>query len=120
MKLTMYRGDSAVFNLACKQVDGSPLDISTGNLYFTAKSGKAQSDTNAVFQKTIGNGITVVSGIGGTATVILLPSDTEDIYAPSVLTWDLQYISTGNLVFTLASGDLLVKRDVTYSSSYAP
>jgi hypothetical protein len=115
MKLTMYRGDSAVFDLACKQVDGSPLDISTGTLWFTAKSSTRQPDVDAAFQKTTadGGGIAIVNGPLGTATVTIDPEDTMGMYAPAQLAWDLQYVTIGGLAFTLMDGVIMVKADVT-------
>ena len=115
MKLEMYRGDSAVWNLECKQSDGTPLDITAGTLWFTAKSSARQSDLEAAFQKTVGVGITVTNGPLGLCSVELSPVDTEGLYAPSELMWDLQFVTTGDKVFTLAQGSLLVKPDVSIS-----
>lgn len=118
MKLTMYRGDSAVFNLAAKQSDGSALNLTTGTLYFTVKSNSRQADVDALCQKSSGSGITVTDAAGGLFTVTLSPSDTVDAYAPSYMLWDVQYVTSGGNVYTLAGGALLIKADITRSSSY--
>jgi hypothetical protein len=119
MKLRMYRGDSAIFNLEAKQFDGSPLDVSSGTLFFTAKTSSRQSDEDAVFQKdSHGNGITITNGASGLFSVYLSPSDTSDIYAPSYLVWDIQFVTTGGNVFTLMDGTMLVRADVTHSTAY--
>lgn len=116
MKLTMYRGDTAVFDLACKQSDGTPLDISSGTLCFTAKSSARQLDEDSSFQKdSDDNGITITDGPAGLATVVLSPEDTSELYAPARLVWDLQYVTTGDNVFTLLDGELVIKPDVTRS-----
>jgi hypothetical protein len=115
MKLEMNRGDSAVFDIECSQADGSPLDITTGLLFFTAKSTARQTDVDAIFQKTSEDGISVVSGPAGTATITLEPEDTESAYAPQWYKWDLQFVTTGGQPATLASGDLLLRPDVTRS-----
>lgn len=118
MKLSMFRGDSAIFEMACKQSDGSPLDLTSGSLFFTGKHSSRQLDADAVFQKdTNNNGILISDGPGGIAHVTLAPSDTADIYAPSILSWDLQYVTSGGMVFTLLAGTLLVKADVTRAIS---
>lgn len=119
MKLEMYRGDSAIWNLECKQSDGTALDITSVDLYFTAKSSTRQSDADATFQKTtaISGGITITDGAAGLCTVELSPSDTNGIYAPATLVWDLQLVTSGNKVFTLAQGTLLVKPDVSNTIS---
>lgn len=113
MKLTMYRGDSALWIFNCKQSNGSPLDVSAGDMFFTAKSSTRQTDLQAIFQKTIGSGITIVDGVNGTISVELDTADTSAIYAPAILKWDLQYVTTGGKAYTLLAGDLLVNADVT-------
>ena len=120
MKLIMYRGDSAVFNLAAKQSDGTPLNLTTGTLYFTAKSHSRQADTDALCQKSSGTcgGITVTNASEGLFMVTLSPSDTVDAYAPSYMLWDVQYVTSGGNVYTLIDGTLLLKADITRSSSY--
>jgi len=120
MKLEMFRGDSALWNLICFKADGSRLNVSTGKLYFTAKSSFRQSDDDAIFQKTSdeSEGITLTDGENGEITVELSNSDTSSLYAPSTLKWDLQYVTTGDKVYTLLTGELLVKGDVT-SSAYS-
>lgn len=118
MKLTMYRGDSAAFNLSAKQSDGSPMNLTTGTLFFTVKSHSRQLDTDALLQKSTGNGITVTDAVGGLFTVTLSPSDTADAYAPSYMVWDVQYVTSGGNVYTLADGQLLLKADITRSSAY--
>jgi hypothetical protein len=114
MKLTKYRGDTDVWPVACKQGDGSVLNVSSGTLWFTIKSSTRLADAQAVAQKTIGDGITVNDGPTGEITVTLSPADTSGVYAPSVLKWGLQYVTTGDQVFTLATGDLQVDPDVTF------
>ena len=116
MKLIMYRGDAAIFNLQCLQSNGDPLDITTGDLWFTAKSSARQSDVDAVFQKTNGDGVSIVDGPNGLATVTLSTEDTSTVYAPSYLAWDLQYVTTGGQPTTLLAGTLLIKADVTRST----
>ena len=117
MKLEMYRGDGAVFDLECLQRDGSPLDISTGTLFFTAKSTARYTDAEAVFQKTTGDGIAITNGPLGLATVTLAASDTADAYAPQWYKWDLQFVSSGGIPTTLLAGDLLLRPDITRSTS---
>lgn len=116
MKLVMYRGDSPEFELTCKKRDGTPLDISTGELFFTAKASTRLTDEYATFQKTNGDGISIVNGPEGLALVTLDPEDTEGIVAPVYLYWDLQYVAPSGRPATLVGGDLLVKADVSRST----
>lgn len=117
MKLTMYRGDAPTWNLEANQADDSDLDLSTGTLYFTAKSSTRQADVDAVFQKTAGDGITVSDGPAGLFSVKLAPADTESIYAPTYLVWDVKWINGGGDPFTLMVGTLHVKANVTRANS---
>lgn len=117
-KLFMYRGDAAQFNIECKNPDGSPLDPSPGTLFFTAKSSHRQSDDDAAFSKITGSGISITDAPNGVATVTLAPSDTDLLYAPSVLLWDLQYVTAGGAPITLAAGTLMVRPDITRSTAY--
>ena len=117
MKLTMFRGDTPTWNLEANQYDDSDLDISTGTIYFTAKKDAASLDADAVFQKTTGDGITVTDGPAGLFSVKLATADTDGIYAPVYLVWDVQWVNPGGDVFTLMAGDLLVKPDVTRANS---
>lgn len=119
MRLVMYRGDSPTFFLEAKQSNGDPLDISTGLLFFTAKKHARYSDEDAVFQKTIGSGIVVTNGANGEFDVTLDAVDTSSLYAPAMLVWDVQWVSTGGKAFTLLDGTLLIKPDVTRSIVYA-
>lgn len=117
MKLEMYRGDAATWNMICYKKDGSRLDVSSGSLFFGAKASTRQSDGQAIFIKTIGDGITVTNGVQGEITVELDRTDTEGVYAPAEYEWGLQYVTTGNKPFTLLRGDLLIKPDVVIAIS---
>jgi hypothetical protein len=117
MKLTMVRGDTPTWKFACKQKDGSPLPLSSGKLFFTAKSSTRQPDIAAAFQKKLTSGITVTDANAGLCSVELSSADTASLYAPSILHWDLQYVTTGNKVYTLATGDLHISADVTIGIS---
>lgn len=110
MKLIMYRGDTKTVNFACKQADGSELPLTDLELTFTVRPSPAEE---ILFTKTIGSGITVTDELAGLATVVILPEDTEGLYAPSVLAWDFEVVTLAEDTFTLAAGPLQVKPDVT-------
>ncbi len=114
-KLIMYRGDEPTFFLEAKQADGSDMDISSGELFFTAKSSYRQSDDDAYIFKTIGDGIVVSSGPEGRFNVTVDTEDTSGMYAPALLVWDVQYVTSGGKPITLLDGTLLIKPDVTRS-----
>lgn len=118
-KLTIYRGDTTVLDINVVDAFGAPLDITTGVLLFTAKSTSRQLDEDAAISKSseTGGGISIDDGPGGVATVVISPEDTQDLYAPAELVWDLTYVAVSGAVTTLAEGQMLVKPDVTRRSS---
>jgi hypothetical protein len=112
MILTMVRGDTRTFTITVKNPDGSAYDLTSCFLWFSVRQYVGAS--GYVFQKTLGNGITVDDPLTGVATVTVDPTDTAGL--PSVeqhLRWDVQ-IKTGALqIFTLNYGELIIAADIT-------
>lgn len=110
--LEMARGDSLSLNLAVTS-GGVPLTLVGKSLRFVAKRGVGDSDASAVITKTTPTGIVVTDAPGGLARIDLLPADTSALPAlPELLVWDIQLIN-GSAVYTIESGTLLVKPDVS-------
>lgn len=110
MLLTMYRGNTAKWDAAVT-LGGAPVDLTgiTG-LWFTVKR---STDSAALFQKSIGSGITVTNAAGGLARITFSPADTTSLPPRQVpLEYDLEYESGGE-VYTLARGRLTVEPDIT-------
>jgi hypothetical protein len=59
--------------------DGVATDLTGYTQWFTVKRRLADADAAAVFQLTNGSGITVVSAIGGTGTLTVLPAHTAGL-----------------------------------------
>lgn len=106
MNLSTYRGDTLAFGLAFKDLD-QDLD----SAYFTVKAG--YDDTIPVVQKSLDAGIEKVGEIGEEVKyrVRVAPEDTEDL-TPGLYVYDLQIGVNGD-VFTIMSGQLEIKADVT-------
>lgn len=116
INFTMTRGDSASFSVSVT-LGGVPFDLSSCSLWFTAKNKFTDPDVNAIFQKTIGNGIIVTNGVQGLATINLLPADTSVLgLIKTILFWDLQLKDSLNNIYTINSGNLIVSPDVTQAS----
>lgn len=108
--ITMFRGDTQPLNLYVTS-GGAPKSLSGVSLTFSTKYNR--TDTTYVFQKTIGNGITVVSESGGTATILINSSDTSFLPGTQTrLQYDVQY-AKGSDIYTISSGVLVVNPDVT-------
>jgi len=108
MNLDMTRGDSKTFYFALD----TDLTDAVG-VWMTAKSALADADPG-VFQKTIGDGVTVIDEPSGTIQVDLEPTDTSALEAKTNrLFYDVQVEDVDNKVTTHLSGRLIVRADVT-------
>ena len=109
-QLTMYRGNTMVFDFAIT-VGGNPVDLTDAGLWFTAKT--SPTSTAAVFQKTLGQGITVTDPASGIGLIQLAPSDTSGLASRQAqLYFDLE-VELAGTVHTVAAGRLVVEPDVT-------
>ena len=108
MNLEMTRGDSKSFLFAL-DVD---LTAAVG-VTMTAKAALADADPG-VFQKTLGDGVTVIDEPAGTIQVDVEPGDTSDLDAvTNRLFYDVQVEDVNSKVRTHAHGRLIVRADVT-------
>jgi hypothetical protein len=108
--IEMFRGNSKTWTLTVTN-NSVPVDITSVDLYFTAKT--SEDTTTQVFQKTVGAGITITDGVGGIASVKLEPTDTTGI--PSRVTkllYDIEY-DNGTDIYTIDKGTLTIKPDIT-------
>lgn len=112
--LTMYRGDTPIWNLAVVDSTGAPFDLTGYTLYFTAKRQISDADPG-VFQLTTGAGITVTNAAGGLATIQPRRADTNTLTEDASLFYDIQVSEiAGSLeTFTVDRGTLLITRDIT-------
>jgi len=115
--LEMSRGDSRRWNFAATQ-NGAVYSLAGASLWFTAKKRITELDAVAVFQKTLGTGITVTDAANGLGYIELSPSDTSGLSAAKWnLEFDLQCRDSAGKIYTLAFGKLTVYPDVTITTS---
>jgi hypothetical protein len=117
MNLTMVRGDTPTFDIAVKKPDGTPLSLAGAQMWFTAKKSTMDTDLAAVFQKTIGSGITVTDATAGLAEVTLAAADTSALPSRIILEYDVQVKDVIGGVYTIARGWLTVSGDITRSTA---
>jgi hypothetical protein len=115
--LRMQRGDTPIFDIAVVDVNGDPLDVSSAYVWFTAKYNYGDLDDDAVFQKTVGNGIFLTNSAYGEMSIQLDSSDTAAILDKTRLKYDVQIKDISGSVYTVATGLLSVEPDVTRSIS---
>lgn len=99
--VTMTRGDTMSFGL---EIDGLDQDLDTA--FFTCKKNVTEG---AVFQKSLGDGITKQET--GKYVVRIAPEDTEDL-EPGKYFYDLELGANGDR-FTILKGVLELEYDIT-------
>lgn len=127
MKLTAQLGDTKTFTIPLRWGNRA-FDASAGwGLTFTAKADTDTADSECLFQKSLGAGITLANAI--TALVSMIRVDTyrladeldapnDDAFQadPGTYYWDIQATGTDaneGLFRTVARGTLTLARDVT-------
>jgi hypothetical protein len=104
--LTINQGDTVTLTIAVVSPTNQPVDLTGSTLEFAVKA--HASDATAIISKSsTTGGITIAPGTGGTATVSIVPADTEP--GPTgAFVWELEGTDSGGNVTTLASGTFLV------------
>jgi hypothetical protein len=98
----MTQGDTLVFDVDAK------ADLTGCLIWCTAKHDRSRPDAEAVWQKTLGSGITVPTPANGIATVTIAPRDTTDLVPYNLLWYDLQYETSAGVVTTAERGVIYV------------
>lgn len=116
--LTMYRGDYMEWGGVIKDANDDPLDITGWDLWFTGKLDREDTDLAAVFQLTIGAGITVADPTLGEYVIALEAADTDALTELSTsLFCDLQTKDTADKPRTLRTGMLTVIGEITRTTT---
>lgn len=111
--LRMTRGDDKTFNMAFTK-NSQPQNITGFSIWVTAKRAASDADATAVFQRTIGSGVTVTNAVGGLANFTVIQAHTSGFEASRVtLLCDVQLKDTPGNVVTAGHFLLLVDPDIT-------
>ena len=112
--LSSYRGDTIkVAGNVVRNIEGvlTNVDMSTASsVKYTLKSSYTGV---ALFQKTVGAGITISGTDNSEFEVKLSPADTSVLAAPADYYWDVQLTEADTTVTTVAAGTLRLLVDVT-------
>lgn len=112
----MRRGDTYTFSLAVTQA-GSAFNLTGGSVRMTAKWAYTDADVAAVFTRTIGSGISIVSASGGLTTVTIAPANTSSLPGNLVnLVYDIQVTDASDNIYTIVDGILTVLPDVSITT----
>ncbi len=112
--ITMVRESDLPFDILVT-LDGAPLPLTGGTLYFTAKWAPTDADASAVFQRSSpSSGITFINAAGGTANVSIVKANTTTLpYHDTELYYDLKFIDASGHPWTVLRGKLLVQVNIT-------
>ncbi len=113
--IEMVRVNTFSFDIAITE-NTSPVNLTGGTLYFTAKWSPLDADASAVFQltSTPAAGITVLSASGGTANITIPKTATSTLpYHDTLLDYDLKFIDASSQAFTVMRGKLNVLYNIT-------
>ena len=113
MDFKLERGDTRHMPFAVT-LNAAPYNLTGLYLWFTAKRKLSDADGAAVFQKTVGAGITLDGGTGGTGDILILPTNSSGL--PDKMTtlyYDLQMKTATGEIYTPSQGELLFEADVT-------
>lgn len=128
--LEAVRGDRNEFRIRVidPMTDG-PYVLTGAQMWFTGKASVLDPDNVALFQKTVGAGITIDNAAQGLATVVLNPVDTNAIVPPAnldardipewkgVIYYDCQVKTAGGDIFTTVKGRIHVSLDITRTTT---
>lgn len=114
--LTLKRGDTGQWEIACTAKTGGPLNLTGAVLRFYAKASALDADSAAVLKKDSAGlgGIVIMDAGNGVARLILNPADTVGLTSvPVALAYDIQVTESNGAVTTLLEGNLTIGADIT-------
>jgi hypothetical protein len=113
-RLEIIRGTTRRYQVTVTDEAGLPVNLTGASVYFTVRKTYSTSvdDADAVFQKSVGSGITISDAAGGVLLIVIDPTDTRS-FPKIVLLYDLQVITAAGDIITPAIGELAILPDVT-------
>ena len=110
----LARGDDRTFT-AVAELDGAAQNITGWSIWVTGKAALDNDalDAAALFQYSIGAGVTVTNAATGTWSWTLAGADTDALTADTTINVDIQYKNAAGAVWTAATGKLTFYREVT-------
>lgn len=121
-ELQITRGDDNFIEIVVERQDINgvyqPVPLAGISLWFTGKAGWEDLDAAALFELTIGAGITVTDSNNGIAVAHILAALTRPLHGVGRYVYDVQMLEPGFAeIQTLDRGRLTVVRDVTFATS---
>lgn len=109
-KIEMIRGDTRTITATFTDSTGTALDLTGGKVFFTVNaSAEPTDDSAAVVTKDV---TSFSAPTTGAATITLAASDTTSV-TPGTYWYDVQFVSAGGVVTSLAKQKFILKPDIT-------
>ena len=106
----MIRGDTRTITATFTDSDGVVLDLTGGTVFFTVNaSAEPTDDSAAVVSKDVTSFSAPTTGV---ATITLDAADTTSV-TPGTYWYDVQFVSAGGVVTSLAKQKFVLKGDIT-------
>jgi len=116
--LTITQGDDRALVFVFSDDDGNPVDISTWEIFYTAKADYADPDVEALIALEPADFTASDSGTGTIDRVTAnIPASATGAMAAGTYYQDLQVKKAGGLVSTIGRGQLVIDAQVTQRTS---
>ena len=107
--ITFHRGDTANFHFHREFADGTVITERADRIYFTVKERGKEAQPNFVLQK---KNEDFTFEENGEYHFTITPTDTNGLVFEKVYSYDIEVID-GGVKTTIASGDFVLKKEVT-------
>ena len=114
--LFFVQGNTPEIDVAVTDINGNPIDLTDADIYLTCKNDPAQTDAEALFQLTVGSGITLFDQVTmpGQFKAIIPAAATQSLSALLAYLYDCKIDLDGNLQ-TVFGGRLVLWSAITQS-----
>lgn len=108
MTIEIIRGDDEQFELTFTDIDGDPIDLTDGTVFFTVKKSLSDDDDEALITKEITEFAAPTTGV---ARLVL--SKTQTDIPEGRYFYDVQFKDSANMISSTIRDKFYVKKDVT-------
>lgn len=117
-RLSLTRGDSRTLPLVFTDKDGLPVCLKNWTVFFTLKTSWDLPDSQASLQKIVTSFSDSTSGTSGSASIVLVPADTQSL-EPQEYDFDIAVCTSAGLQYTVLKGKVDLGYDVTQTAGTA-
>lgn len=112
MTIEIIRGDDEQFELTFTDIDGEPIDLTDGTVFFTVKESLSDDDDDALITKEVTEFANPELGV---ARLTLLKTETD--IAEGRYFYDVQFKDSSGMISSTVRDKFYVKKDITLRTS---